>query len=410
MTSKTISLSGTELKVNYSGGANVWLRNDGTSAVYASAAPDIAAGADDVVSIPAGQAAPIYGANGTVYLLGTGSVMLIGSDYAQCPFKTSTSSGGSGGVDDVARAAINAHEGNAEMHVTAAEKEHWDAKADKSDIPTELPADGGNADTVDGLHDKDLCRLIDVIGGIKNGCASEASGTIMIYGDRSVAKTNNKLAYFGWTLDSEGWFTPLIVSQYVSGTSYNIHTSAASYEEGVKNYSDKVAAFEYRGRNYFACWQNSSSYQNPQVSGGYKIEFSGDYISMCEQLIDYCESLTLDGKHASDFAIYKGYPEGGDCNNADKQGVYSVSANSANAPGSKYYTIIVDAAGNGDWITQTAITAETDPRIHRRVRINNVWGEWKNIADGGNAASVGAYTEAKIAALEARIAALEGSK
>ena len=36
------------------------------------------------------------------------------------------------------------------------------------------------------------------------------------------------------------------------------------------------------------------------------------------------------------------------------------------------------------------------------------WSGWYDIADGGNAASVGTYTEAKIAALEARIAALEG--
>ena len=36
------------------------------------------------------------------------------------------------------------------------------------------------------------------------------------------------------------------------------------------------------------------------------------------------------------------------------------------------------------------------------------WGEWINIADGGNATSVGTYTEAKLAALEARVVALEG--
>ena len=43
-------------------------------------------------------------------------------------------------------------------------------------------------------------------------------------------------------------------------------------------------------------------------------------------------------------------------------------------------------------------------------RCNNshVWYGWKNVGDGGNAASVGAYTEAKLAALEARVAALEG--
>lgn len=45
------------------------------------------------------------------------------------------------------------------------------------------------------------------------------------------------------------------------------------------------------------------------------------------------------------------------------------------------------------------------------VSVNNYnrvsWFGWHNVSDNGNAASVGAYTEAKLAALEARIAALE---
>ena len=125
MTSKTIALSGAEIRADYSGGTNAWLRNDGTATVYASTAPGVTAGADGVVSIPAGQAAAIYGACGAVYLLGTGSVQLVGSDYTACPFKTSAQGGGSG-ADSVARAAIEAHAGNADIHVTAAEKSAWD--------------------------------------------------------------------------------------------------------------------------------------------------------------------------------------------------------------------------------------------------------------------------------------------
>ena len=127
MTSKTIALSGAEIRVNYSGGTNAWLRNDGTATVYASAAPGVTAGADGVVSIPAGQAVRIDGACRTVYLLGTGSIQLVGSDYTACPFKVSTSTGGESGVDEVARGAIAAHEGNADIHVTATEKAAWNA-------------------------------------------------------------------------------------------------------------------------------------------------------------------------------------------------------------------------------------------------------------------------------------------
>ena len=39
MTTKTIALTGAETRVDYGGGTNVWLRNDGTDAIYASTTP-----------------------------------------------------------------------------------------------------------------------------------------------------------------------------------------------------------------------------------------------------------------------------------------------------------------------------------------------------------------------------------
>lgn len=158
MTSKTITLSGTEIRADYSGGVNAWLRNDSTAVVYASTTPGVVAGADGVVSIPAGQAVRIDGACGTVYLLGTGSVQLVAADYVACPFKTSAQSGGSG-ADEVARAAIEAHTANTDIHVTAAQKAAWDGKADLSDIPDKLPADGGNANTVGGKSASEFMEI-----------------------------------------------------------------------------------------------------------------------------------------------------------------------------------------------------------------------------------------------------------
>ena len=134
MTSKTIALSGAEIRADYSGGTNAWLRNDGTATVYASTTPGITAGADGTVSIPAGQAVRIDGACRTVYLLGTtGSVQLVGSDYTACPFKTSAQSGGSG-ADSVARAAIEAHAADTDIHVTADEKAYWNTLSGKNEL------------------------------------------------------------------------------------------------------------------------------------------------------------------------------------------------------------------------------------------------------------------------------------
>ena len=44
--------------------------------------------------------------------------------------------------------SIDDHINNADIHVTAEEKTRWDNKAELSDIPSSIPFDGGNADTV----------------------------------------------------------------------------------------------------------------------------------------------------------------------------------------------------------------------------------------------------------------------
>ena len=133
MTSKTIVLTGAEIRADYSGGTNAWLRNDGTATVYASTAPAVTPGADGTVSIPAGQAVRIDGACRTVYLLGTtGSVQLVGSDYTACPFKTAALGGS--GADSVARAAIEAHAADTDIHVTADEKAYWNTLSGKNEL------------------------------------------------------------------------------------------------------------------------------------------------------------------------------------------------------------------------------------------------------------------------------------
>jgi|GEM_PF-3956921 len=119
MAYKTIALTGAEIEVDISG-QNCDIRNDGTGVVYASATAGITAGADGVLSIPAGGAAKLLDSNGTVHLLGAGSVLLCGNDYAELVFKTAASASGGGGTEDlVARNAIDAHAGNSDIHLTS---------------------------------------------------------------------------------------------------------------------------------------------------------------------------------------------------------------------------------------------------------------------------------------------------
>ena len=186
MTSKTIALSGAEIRADYSGGTNAWLRNDGTATVYASTAPAVTPGADGTVSIPAGQAVRIDGACRTVYLLGTtGSVQLVGSDYTACPFKTSAQSGGSG-ADSVARAAIEAHAGNADIHVTATEKAAWNAVNYSNPnllinpdfrINQRGQAEYTSGYTVDRWYSPGKCSAAPISGGVKLTSTVTASST-----------------------------------------------------------------------------------------------------------------------------------------------------------------------------------------------------------------------------------------
>lgn len=116
---KTIALTGAETEVKISG-QNCDIRNDGTDTVYAGGSSGVVAGADGVASIPAGQAVKLLDTNGTVYLLGTGSVLLCGNDYAEPVFKSAASASSGGGTEDtVARNAINTHAANGEIHLTA---------------------------------------------------------------------------------------------------------------------------------------------------------------------------------------------------------------------------------------------------------------------------------------------------
>lgn len=318
MSTKTIALTGTEVRAEIAGG-NVWLRNDGADTVYAAKSAGVAAGANGVVSVPAGQSAPIYGANGTVYLLGTGSVQLIGSDYSTNPFKTSAQSGGSG-ADEVARAAITAHAGSADIHVTAAEKAEWDAM---------LPFIG----------------MADDLFSVKQTCVCTwNSGTL------------NTPYKAGLTSAGGG----LCIVNNASGSAYTSYLVITSGGTAVFSASSNKGAI--RGS-----WVELGS-GNASSVGGYTVGTNGKK----GVLILPADNGTLEVGQRIDFHSA-----------ADQDFALRLYVSPENWDGS----------------------ASAQPRLAVAVP----GGKSAYINDGGNAASVGVYTEAKIAALEARIAALEAN-
>lgn len=144
---KTVVLTGEELMVKNLGGFNTVVHNLGDDAIYASKCPNITTGADNVAEIPAGSAKLISTTNGTVYLLGFGKAELTGQDHDSVNFKQPSSLVG-GGTSDVTRAYVD----KTVSEKLDAAKEYADTvlSSIKDDIPTTLPANGGNADTVNG--------------------------------------------------------------------------------------------------------------------------------------------------------------------------------------------------------------------------------------------------------------------
>ena len=94
---KTIELVGSEVEVSELDGQNVDVQNLGDESIYASAYPNVRAGADNVAEIPAGSGFVVHDAHGTIYLLGTGKVQCTGTNYATPNFKMPSSSRSGGG-------------------------------------------------------------------------------------------------------------------------------------------------------------------------------------------------------------------------------------------------------------------------------------------------------------------------
>lgn len=92
-TYKSITLTGAEQEIKISG-QNCDIRNDSTGTIYASRRTPVAQSGNDVLSIPSGQAAKLLDSAGTVFLSGTGAVVLCGNDYETSVFKPAPTNGG----------------------------------------------------------------------------------------------------------------------------------------------------------------------------------------------------------------------------------------------------------------------------------------------------------------------------
>lgn len=205
----------------------------------------------------------------------------------------------------------------------------------KDDIPMELPANGGNADTLDGLHASDFMPI--------NGEVRKY-GTIRMNG-------------------SDG-----IRTRHIDGND----TEADG-----------------------ALYLNWNSPDAPiYMNGGNTAIHSGNIGS---QSVNYANSAgnadTVDGLHANGFIKVNGY-DGYDCNTLYDAGLYLCGGTATNTPNNlKYGSLFVmpyrKPYGNEgpDYCAQIFIPNgdASDASMWYRTSLQNTWNEWKRSCDAGNA-------------------------
>ena len=147
---KTVSTTSgiNPIKFDETGGVFYWILNTGLSTVYASTKSTFTAGDDGVVSLGPKESRRLETNNDTIYILGAGQVEIHNQRDGICSFKQAPTSSGSGGGGTI----------------DAYSKTESDAKyAQKTDIPTSLPANGGNADTVGGVGIANLRQITQTV-------------------------------------------------------------------------------------------------------------------------------------------------------------------------------------------------------------------------------------------------------
>lgn len=261
--------------------------------------------------------------------------------------ETNTLLGDKVGVSD-----FNSHTNNTTVHVTAEEKAAWNGKAELTDIPTTLPADGGNADTLDGLHETSFSR--------SRGDISDCNNAVLSGTYNAIPATIN-------TPYSTYW----LVSVETGSNGAWIRQTATICDSSKPNET-------YRRLFINDKWSDSWAKVN---DGG--------------------NADKLDGKHASDFSqiINLG----------------NTSTDTKTAIGIQYKTttywcqawtdypatfqdgqgmiIAVNYKGSGTagtdsiWCRQFYFSPRTSAKIYQRIISGTSVGEWTNIADGGNAAT-----------------------
>jgi hypothetical protein len=256
------------------------------------------------------------------------------------------------------KAKLAVHADDSNIHVTAEEKAAWDGKAELTDIPTSLPANGGNADTVGNLPASSF------LGSSTNFNYHFANGA----GSDAISRVKEEAHIFAFNFTD----TP---------TAYGFLDVSSFDGEGFAPTPFGLV------RQVWTDWANPSErfvriYKATSETDGVWTDWSR------------CNADTLGGKHADDFIYARGYLNGIDLDDI-KYPCSGLAINCVHTPSDQWGTLLVYAGGTGSFTqiyVPTTASDGTPTAMYFRHYSGTGWTTWCNTADGGNAATVNGYT------------------
>ncbi len=149
------TLTGTDKEISVQG-RYASVKNNGTETVYASSAPDLELNAAEVVPIQAGESVIVRDCRKKLYVRGSGQIAVVSGNEPVNFFKPAPKGNGGGSGDGITQQQLN---DTLKSYATITSVDtKLEEYASKDEIPTSLPAYGGNADTVGGKSAEELIQ------------------------------------------------------------------------------------------------------------------------------------------------------------------------------------------------------------------------------------------------------------
>ncbi|AZV56806.1 pyocin knob domain-containing protein [Clostridium sp. AWRP] len=322
--------------------------------------------------------------NGNIQVDGKDTIVYIHPGSGTNPHGTTKSDVGLSNVTDdaqVKRTEMGVTGGVATLDTNGinaqAPKVHVHVKSDITDFPLSMPANGGNADTIDNLHGSQFVRndIPSVINIIPDGV-----GKILELRDNAASGSNES---FGGLRVTSAPGTDYVIGKHTknNNTYFEIRTHTGTILFTI----DPVDGAIYKGtsQKLVTSEELSNAGYGDMLKSIYDTNNNGK-VDKSEYADSAGNSNTVDGKHAADFVPNVTDISTTDLNDLLTTGFYQ-GCTVTNAPSNGwYYFVVIKYQGTG-WCVQYATgfgsgsTNNAPNNIYMRVMRGGSWDGWTKV-------------------------------